>query len=108
MKLKFEAPKGHRYKRGRFNNTDGGRTNVFCGMCPMDRSRLWYDNHDRIWKNCEDATLNRCDMSSHEDNIFSVRAFRSRLKKHSKYLPNGTKFALVSRIEGNEVYGETI
>lgn len=107
MKLRYEAPKRARYKSGKTRFSNGCKASVFMHI-DLDNTcngpNYWYEYevsdkwmlYDDIPEELSRSTCAPCK---------SVKAFRRKLKKWSKYLPKGTKFILASKIVGNDVYG---
>jgi len=104
MKLKYEAKKGARFKKGYTRCfADRKKRRVFFAI--SCESKYWFDYSDNRWKHYNDKSLSASFSNGVE--CHSVKAFRRKLRKISQYLPAGLKFTLVSRIIGNNVYGET-
>lgn len=94
MPLKFEKPKGKRFKR------------YFIGIQPIDKYynedfKYWYDYTLGKWQHNDE--LDRCHMYS---NAFwpcnTVKAFRRHLKKNPEMKG---KLRLVNRYIGYDVFG---
>jgi hypothetical protein len=97
--MRYEAPKGKRIKRVGFWDV----TN-FEDYHWADALNRWV--HRREIKSLQEKHGD-FDYGTHCYGIKSVRTFRRRVKKWSKYLPKGIEFILVPRWVGHHVYMRT-
>jgi len=125
MKLKYEAPKGQRIKKGSFkdqgqvhkNRNDSGKRHHFFCVDSIDRNlRCYYKGKfNPMLKDCRWDTLENSEKYVREgydcfdgfNGIYSIKSFIRALKIWSKHLPPETEFELVSKIIGYSVFGRT-
>lgn len=113
MKLKYEASKGRRFKSARrrkyLKDYHQSYVFVFYGMQAYSWDNngedWWFDKINKKWIHGDD--LNGVKEYSSSETCRTVKEFRRRLKKASKYMPSGVKFTLWSKIKGCNVYGVT-
>lgn len=92
-KLKYQIHKGGRIKYR------------FLGVC-CETSGMWFVDFPIFkWMNPDQLDpKNHPGYSTHFGPCRSVRAFRRRLKQWKQYIPKGTKFRLISRYVGADVF----
>ena len=90
MKVKYQAPKGHRMNY------------LFMGATTYED--LWFDHTNNKWSSykMEPELSDRGNYSSHS-RCLTVKAFKRQMAKAQKYLPAGIEFILVSRYTGCDV-----
>ena len=94
MKIKYNTSKGNRYKKGSIKVKKlGKRLNIFDSL---NCKGYWWHCQLEKWIKYEDWHGNG-DISTNCHKIKNVKQLIRHIKKHSDYLPKGTKFILVSR-----------
>jgi hypothetical protein len=120
MKLKYEAAKHSRYKNGGLGYKKYKRAFIGCQPGYDNVLGYWWvrlENKPGQWVPSEllwgeDGRIvetfegSKVKGASSDAGVRSVKAFRRRLKQWRGYLPKGTKFTLISRLIGCDVYGK--
>ena len=88
MKIKYQAPKGHRIK-----------SYGFCWLQP-ENSLYWFREDIKQWRLNEDMPVGVACSSG--DLCKSLKAAIRKIKKYD--LPKGTEFRLVSKWVGYDIY----
>lgn len=95
MRIKYNTPKGKRYKKGTIKLKEvGQRLPIF--QCLLCSGYLWHYKSNK-WVLPDDKYCYEFDVDAQYFNVKNIRQLVRHMKKHSEYLPKGTKFILVSR-----------
>lgn len=102
MKVRYQAPKGKRIKKGTFKRVGGKRLRYFTGLESGDKedNRLWWHYRLKRWVKLDDyaSGIMTCNHA-----IKNVKQAIRHLNKHDE-IPKGAKFVLKNRFTGYDVY----
>ena len=93
MKIKYNTPKGYRYKKGTYKYK-GKRRYIFDGLEAIDcnGNLLWWNGTNNKWILYKDWD-NTGNISSHNGNIHSLKSAIRHIRKHDE-VATGTIFIL--------------
>jgi hypothetical protein len=107
MKIRYIARKNSRIKKGTTKVKEYGRRiyNFWSVICFDENGNTywWSHNKKRWFKDLENEEDVKLGFSTWIDGIRSVKAFVRFAKKHSKYLPKGTRMILRSNFVGHDI-----
>ena len=104
MRIKYDAPKGTRIKKG-FTITPKGKRRNFSGvMCNTTDQLFWWSDSLNKWFTDLDNDIYAGGFSSHKGHIYNLKGFIRFVKKHRHYLPKGTTLTLCSNFDGYDIH----